>query len=145
MATRYFQTNCARKAFQAGGRGFVFEPVGNWGGSWFGVLATDDESEASILAAACGGTLEEISFEQYDAKKKHLTVTQSGLPGSPRPQPENPLNHAVADRVGSLSPVFKNNGGPNSTENVTRVSIFQTSQQPPKEPILEGAGVKRRW
>ncbi len=145
MPRRYFLTSTASKPLVVGGKSFVFEPVGNWGGSWFGVLATDDESDAIILAGAGHPCLEEISFEHYDAKKKALTVTPNGSPDSRKPQSESPLNHVVADRAGSLSPPSKPNGGPNSTEFITRVSILRTDKVPPKEPILEFGGPRKRF
>lgn len=143
--SRYFLTTTARRPIEAAGKSFVFEPVGQWGGSWLGVLATDDESDANILASCSPTTVEEITFDQYDAKKKHLTLTPNDSRDSPRPRAENPLNHVVAEVAGSTSPTFKPNGGPNSTEGITRVSVLATDRSPPREPILEGSGSKKRW
>lgn len=145
MPRRYFLTTNALKPVTVGGKLFTFEPVGNWGGSWLGVLATDDESDANILAGGANHTLEEISAQQFDAKKKHLSLTPNDSRVSMRQQKESPLSHAVADRAGSLSPPFANNGGPNSTEAITRVSVLKTERQPPKEPILESGGPRKRW
>jgi hypothetical protein len=142
---RYFLTTVASKPFEAGGKLFLFELVGNLGGSSLGVFACADEADANILGAACGTTLEEITAEQYDVKKKRLSLSQSDSPVSRSSLQDSPQNHAVADRVGSLTPPFRDNGGPNSTEGITRVSIFSTDRSPPKEPILEGGGAKKRF
>lgn len=141
---RYFLTTLALAPVTAGGKSFKFEPVGQWGGSWLGVLAVDDESDANILAGACDHTLEEITFTQYDAKKKHLSLTQSDSPVLRRQTSESLQSHVVADRAGSLSPPSNLNGGPNSTEGITRVSVLSTGRQPPHEAILEGES-KKRW
>jgi hypothetical protein len=142
---RYFLTTLASKPVSAGGKSFTFESVCQAGGSWLGVFATDDESDATLLAGACGNTLEEISASQYDAKKKHLSLTARDSLASMRQQNDSPLNHVVADRAGSTVPQFQPNGGPNSTEGITRVSLFSTDKSPPLEPILEGSGAKKRW
>jgi hypothetical protein len=142
---RYFLTTLASRPVSAGGKSFSFEPVCQAGGSWLGVFACDDESDANILAAAAGTTLEEITADQYDAKKKHLSLTARDSPASMRRQSDSPLNHVVADRAGSTVPPFQPNGGPNSTELITRVSIFSTDKSPPNEPILEGSAAKKRW
>lgn len=142
---RYFLSTLASKPVQAGGKSFTFESVCQAGGSWLGVFACADEADANILAGAVDGTLEEISASQYDAKKKHLSLTASDSHASMRPLSDSPLNHAVADRVGSTVPPFQPNGGPNSTELTTRVSLFSTDKSPPQEPILEGNGAKKRW
>jgi hypothetical protein len=142
---RYFLTTTARRPVVAAGKSFTFEPVGQWGGSWLGVFACADEADANILAEACSNTLEEITFEQYDAKKKALSLTGNDSHALRKPPSENPLNHVVAEVAGSLSPAFKPNGGPNSTEGITRVSIFNTERTPPQEAILDSGGPRKRW
>lgn len=142
---RYFLTTTARRPVEASGKSFNFELVGQWGGSWLGVFACADEADANILAGACGSTLEEITEFQYEAKKKALSLTGNDSPASRKPQPENPLNHVLAEVAGSLSPASKPNGGPNSTEMVTRVTVFNTEKTPPLEPILEAGGPRKRW
>lgn len=145
---RYFLASGPRQSvvLTVAGRAFTFEPVGNWGGSWFGVLATDDPSDANILAAGASHQLEEITLEQYEAKKKRLTLSSNDWPGSMRQRPDSPpLQLAVAEVAGRvIAPTFDRNGGPNSTECLTAVTMISTRRQPPAEPILEGAGVRKR-
>jgi|SRR5579859_6959511 len=145
MPRRYFFTTIAHKPVEVGGRSFKFEVVGQAGGSYLGVLATDDESEASILGGGSHPLVEEISEFQYDAKKKCLSVTPNDSRVSTKPLRENPLNHVVAEVAGSTSPTFKPNGGPNSTETITSVSLLRTDRQPPRETILEAGGPRKRW
>lgn len=141
---RYFLTMLADRPVVAGGKAFNFEPVGNRGGSWLGVLAVDDESDANSLAGSASHTLEEISLEQYEVKKKALTATPNASPASTRLPPSNPLDHVVADRAGSTSPTFVNNGGPNSTAGISAVTILTTPRQPPAEAILDAPSTGRR-
>lgn len=142
---RYFLTSAALKPVTVSGRSFKFEPVGTWGGSWFGVLATADEAEANILADGTCPVVEEITETQYQAKKKATSLSPSDSPASTRPPQGSQQLGVIADRAGSTSPTFEVNGGPNSTEKITRLTILTTGRQPPSEPILEGPGTRRRW
>jgi len=99
---RYFRTSNATRQYQAGEFNFTFEPVENIGGSWIGLLAVDNSSAASQLAAAGIPQIEEISKDDYEAVKKkppqsnpHLREQlQQPLPQRPQPAaaPAAPAN-----------------------------------------------------
>lgn len=142
---RYFLCMNASKPVTVSGRSFKFEAVGNLGGSCFGVFATDDESAANILASGVDHTLEEITEAQYIQKKKTIVATPSDSHGWKKPQPDSGPSLSIAEVAGRVTNLtFDRNGGPNSTEMVTPVTILSTKRQPPRELILEGAGQRKR-
>ncbi len=138
---RYFQSIVTGRPLNVGGRSFIFEPVMPLGGGWLGVLAVDDESAASILAAATDEA-DEITEEAYNTfkKKRSGRVTQTGFVPSQTPQikPQPLLPSAVpavsptASTGTEAPPASPEPAGPN-------VSLGVTDAEPPHEPLLEPA------
>ncbi len=149
---RYFLTTNALKPVAVPGYSFNFEPVGQAGGSWLGILATDDESAANILASGVNPTVGEMTEEQYDAKKKPSTGMRNDSHASVK-LPLQPDRHAVVEDAAPSTNLTSRplnggiNGGPNSTEMLTAVTILSTDRQPPAEPILDtnAGGQRKRW
>lgn len=72
--TRYFETTNASLPLLLSGYSFVFEPIEQFGGAWRGILKTDDESAANVLAAH-KGPVSEVTAEEFESlKKKWLQV-----------------------------------------------------------------------
>ena len=141
---RYFVNTSAGQPIVAGGFTFDFELVGLRGGSWFGILAVEDDSAASALLDAGLTSVGEISFDRYDSEKKKAPQANPSLTSSHLPsQPPPPLpGMAVAERVGSLTP-------PPQVSDTSRVIESQTLEStdaaPPEEDLLkEVAKSKRR-
>lgn len=137
--SRYFITTNAALNYSAGGLNFPFEPVAQRGGSWLGVLALDTPSDADILLSAAFPQVAEISQEYYDIQKKKPGVNPSSSPVLPTNQ--KPVGLVVAQVVGQSS----GHGGspvdlakdPNSTANISSVSLLSGAVTPPHEPLLE--------
>lgn len=114
MARRFFQTSNASRRYRAGGLSLSFELTENVGGTWRGVLATDDESVASTLLAAGHPQIQEITQEQYEAQKKTLHGTGfSSFKALPQPPPPPPApkvalvaggNTLVAEDISDVPP-----------------------------------------
>ncbi len=143
---RYFLTVNASRPHVAGGLTFVFEPVSNRGGSWLGILAVEEDSAASTLAAASLPGVDEIPHERYDGLKKKRTATRIGRSESHVRQPPRTARDVAVARVadhregirGSLTdakaePVI---------QKVTSVSLLSTSKQPPREPLLDAPSIR---
>lgn len=72
---RYFRTTNASRRYTVGGFAFVFEPIGQIGGSWSGVLEVGNDSASTALAAALPPQIEEITAEIYaDVKKNAVEI-----------------------------------------------------------------------
>lgn len=85
---RVFKTTNASRRYYAGGFAFDFEPVGNFGGAWLGVLAVADEAAANALAAAKIPQVSEITQEEHDdLKKKPPTLSSFKVSQQPSPVP----------------------------------------------------------
>lgn len=142
---RYFTSLVTGRPLNVGGRSFIFEPVEPMGGSWLGVLTVDDESAASILAAATEAA-SEITEAEYDRlkKKRQAQGTQPDLTPSRTPQP--PPLPLVAGASHAERPTNSIGADPASAaaETVASISLLTTSKQPPPEPLLDTAPVKRR-
>lgn len=148
---RYFINTNAGRPLEVGGRSFTFESVGQRGGSWLGVLAVDEESAANILANCGVHGVEECPHLTYDSLKKKLPGTSNSRVGFQR-QPSAPHPAlAVADHAGQVSTqravsYGRPNGGPNSTELITGVTLLAKKLTAPSEPILvQGGGPTRGW
>jgi len=141
---RYFLNTSAQRPLTVGGHSFDFELVGLRGGSWLGVLAVEDESAASVLAANMPEEIGEIEFPQYETLKKKLSANTGSSPAWPRPTSTNP-SIAVADRVGAPSTPGASDRpiDHNSTANLTAVSLLTTKNAPPVESLLQNSGRKR--
>lgn len=66
---RFFKTTNSSRSYKTAGLEFSFEPVGQIGGSWFGVLALE-KSSAGILAGAAFPQVTELTEEEYNDEKK---------------------------------------------------------------------------
>lgn len=140
---RYFLTTNVSRSFSANGFSFSdFEPVGQRGGSWFGVLAVADEAAASALAASIASGenigVDEISAEVYDIQKKKgssnsPTLSESGQNRSPA----QVLSAAPAASHGYPSVS-------NSTEMITPVTLLTGEATPPHESLLEQPAIRRK-
>ena len=144
---RYFLTVNASRPYIAGGLTFVFEPVQNRGGSWLGVLAVAEDAAANTLAGASLMGVEEITVERYDSLKKKLMGIPGGPSGSRRPQRvPTPGAGAVAVRLVEQSGRTPGVGNPlipkSAPAAVETVSLQTTSQEPPREPLLESPSHK---
>lgn len=142
---RYFLSTNASRNYISGGRSFEFEPIALRGGSWFGVLALDEESDANILLSAGFPQVDEIDFATYDAQKKKVETREPSTFQNSLPRP-NPVGLAVAPVVGQSSAP----GGapdlskdPNSTSHLSAVSLMSGSVTPPHEPLLEQPATRR--
>lgn len=153
---RYFMTTIADRPVRAGGRQFIFEPVALRGGSWFGVLALDEESGASILSGANHPSVSEIDLAAYEAEKKKQESSQARWTGSPpihRPPPGNApsvADHAgrLIDRTSGIDQVRSGPGqsvAPSAGTGISAVTLLTTKKQPPIDPILIDAGVKGKF
>lgn len=142
---RYFITTNASRNYSAGGIGFPFEPVAQRGGSWLGVLALDNPSDANILLSAGFPQVAEIDEARYDSLKKKLVARPTDSPVSPEKQ--SPAGLAVANRVGQSS--VRGAGGvdltkdPNSTAGISAVALMSAAVTPPHEPLLEQSTSRR--
>lgn len=137
---RYFICTNAGRPVIAGGQTFTFEPVSNWGGSWLGVLAVEDDSSANILSQSGNGQVEEITKDYYDIQKKKQSVVSSNSTVSPTRPPFAMSAHAARP----AAPPTGQTEGFNSTEMITPVTLLTTRAQPPREPLLEGGGPQPR-
>lgn len=137
--SRYFITTNAALTFAAGGINFPFEPVAQRGGSWLGVLALDNPSDADILISAGFQQVDEINEARFDSLKKKPVASPSNSPVWPTNQ--KPVGLVVAPVVGQSS----GHGGspvdlskdPNSTAMMSSVSLLSGAVTPPHEPLLE--------
>lgn len=138
--TRYFQSLGAGHAIEIGGRSFIFEPVEPMGGSWVGVLATDEESAANILASA---NLE-ITQEAYDRiKKKVMAVTEPAL-GPSRTLPRPPPQPIVVDAVRAEDRINFTSAKPVVEQPTKSVVLTTTKLRPPAEPLIDAPPEKKR-
>lgn len=143
---RYFLNSSANRPVVVGGHSFSFELVGLRGGSWLGILAVEDDSAASILAASLPSTMDEIDAEHYERLKKKSSANQGTSPAWPRPTYQD-RSLTVAERagrppiLGASSPSVIDH---NSTANITAVSLLTTRNLPPTEPLLAVQGGKSR-
>jgi hypothetical protein len=150
--TRYFQSMVTGRPLTVGGRSFIFEPVEPLGGSWLGVLAVDDESAASILAAD-GSAVWEITAEQFESLKKKQTGRETpqgfGLSQTPRLPPQ-PLQAAAAPAGHRAD--FNSDGAvravPESVRTtaapVASIELKTTDQRPPDEALFDSPAPKRK-
>ena len=146
--SRYFLTVNASRPYIAGGLTFLFEPVQNRGGSWLGVLAVEEDSAASSLAAAKLVGVEEITEERFTNLKKKITGTPSAPSGSPRPR-RVPTPGAVVAGVRVVEPSGRTPGvgnplipRPAPAAVVESVSLQTTTAQPPSEALLDSPSIK---
>ena len=146
--SRYFLTINASHPYIAGGLTFVFEPVQNRGGSWLGVLAVEEDSAASALAAAHLFGVEEITDERFENLKKKITGTPSGPSASPRPR-RVPTPGAGAEGVRLVEPSGRTPGvgnplipRPAPTQVIESVSLQTTTAQPPAEALLDSPSIR---
>lgn len=94
---RYFKTTNASRRYTAGRLAFTFEPVSNIGGSWLGVLAVEDNSAASTIAAAALPQVQEISQEIFEDLKKKPQSNPHFL--ASREVPPSSRQHPVVGHV----------------------------------------------
>ena len=146
---RYFLTTNASRPVIAGGLTFSFEPVQNRGGSWLGVLAVDEDSAASALAAAGLPGIDEISAERYEGIKKKVVRTLNGTSASPLPRRvQTPGANAEAVRLvepSARAPGVGNPLIPRRAEPVAApesVMLQTTTAQPPAEALLDSPSLK---
>lgn len=145
MSTRYFQSTVTGRPLYVGGRSFIFEPVEPRGGSWLGVLAVDDESSATILAAQTVAVWE-ITPEKYESLKKKLRATgtsQGFAPSQPPRLPPQPLA-ANAGRAEHPANSTTEAANPAPAATVPSVTLATTDKSPPVEPLLENVTTKRK-
>lgn len=142
---RYFLTTNASRSFVASGFTFAdFEPVGQRGGSWLGVLEVADDAASSALTAAIAeGKLtgiDEISAERYDMLKKKGSGSSTSSTVSQRNPSRTPGQSVAA------SSVERHTGhtDPNSTGMITAVTLLTGDATPPHESLLEQPAVRRR-
>ena len=111
------------------------------GGSWVGVLAVDDESAASVLAEQGY----EITEERYNQLKKKVSPVGIAPAFSPLSLPKAPPS-AIVESVGRAADrtAFNSEPAPKAEVAVGGVVLATTTKQPPFEPLLEPAPVKRR-
>lgn len=140
---RYFLTINASHPYVAGGLTFSFEPVQNRGGSWLGVLAVEEDSAASTLAAAKLFGVEEIGDERFISLKKKLMGLPDSLNGSPKPQRVR-IPAAAVEGVRVVEPSGRTPGvgnpliqRPAAAPVIEAVTLQSTSAQPPVEPLIE--------
>lgn len=145
---RYFLTINASRPYIAGGLTFSFEPVQNRGGSWLGVLAVENESAASALAAAKLFGVEEIGDERFISLKKKLMGLPDSLNGSPKPQRvRTPGANVEGVRVVEPSGRTPGVGNPLIQRPAPvapvpeAVSLQSTSAQPPVEPLIDSPSI----
>lgn len=144
--SRYFITTNASRTYSAGGITFPFEPVAQRGGSWLGVLALDEESEANILLSGGFQQVAEIDLARYDSLKKKPAANQTSSPAFPtKPKPQGPgvagvVGQSSVPGVASAVDLTKD---PNSTAMMTSVTLLSGSANPPHEPMLEQQAPKR--
>lgn len=100
---RYFRTTNASRRYTVGGFAFVFEPIGQIGGSWSGVLEVGDDSASTALAAALPPQIEEITAEIYADVKKNASKSLRPTNEFHQPHPSSMLPSAapVAEKVAS--------------------------------------------
>lgn len=141
---RYFLTTNASRSFTTGGFTFSnFEPVGQRGGSWLGVLEVADEAASSALGAAIqAGTVagvDEINAERFDILKKKGSASSTNLTESQGRSQQTPgVNAKPAEPHGALPGT-----NPNSTEHITAVTLAMGTAFPPREPLLDEPAIKR--
>lgn len=148
---RYFLTINASRPYVAGGFTFTFEPVQNRGGSWLGVLAVEEDSVASTLAAAGLYGVEEITVERYDTLKKKVARMMPETSASQRQQqaPTRPPNGVGVRLVEQSGRVHGGNpliprAAPAvvAAPPVESVSLQSTSAQPPVEALLDSPSIR---
>jgi hypothetical protein len=140
---RYFITTNASRSYSTGGFTFSdFEPVGQRGGSWLGVLAVADEAAASALASgvAAGQVpgVDEITFERFDLLKKKGTGNSTSSTVSQR----NPSQRPPASANPAVNHTARTD--PNSTGMITAVTLLTGEATPPHESLLEQPAVRRK-
>ena len=133
---RYFLTTNASLPVNTPAGSFIFEPVGQMGGSWFGVLAVADEAAASSLVGATN--TDEITLEHYERVKKKTQhssystgfkaapVSLPGKAAEPAPKPTSPAS-AELDEPAPIG----------------SVDLLTTTEQPPVEALLADAPKKK--
>lgn len=143
---RYFISTNASRNYSAGGITFAFEPVSLRGGSWLGVLALEEDSDANILLSAGFPQVAEINQERYENEKKKQTGQRTSSPTQPgNPKPVGP---GVAEAVGRSSghgagDVADLSRNPNSTSGIGAISLLSAPVTPPHEPLLEQPSTRR--
>lgn len=137
--SRFFVTTNASRTYAAGGINFPFEPVSQRGGSWLGVLALDNETEASILLSAGFPQVAEITEERYQLEKKKLEPRQNSSPVLPtKPVPvAGVAGVAGQSSVRGVAKGVDPAKDPNSTALLTSVTLLGSRATPPHEPLLE--------
>lgn len=84
---RYFRTSNASRQYRTGDIAVTFEPLENTGGNWSGLLAVDDDANASKIVAANLPQITEITKEEYEGLKKKPAHTSGSFQDSPMPPP----------------------------------------------------------
>lgn len=135
---RYFLTINASRPVTTPGGTFEFEPVGQRGGSWFGVLAVDD-SAASTLAGVFG--VDEITQERFEELKKktqHSSVSTEMEPNrlQRQPDPATPVQSP-----GNPLPTSEN---PQTDSSLAGIILRISDEVPPVEPLMQEPVKKSR-
>lgn len=131
---RYFLTTNASLPVNTPAGSFIFEPVGQRGGSWFGVLAVADDAAASSLVGAL--TVDEITEEHFNRVKKKTQHSNYSTEFLSNPAPVLPSPPAP-----DVAPVVVPT--PTATEIGPSVDLAVTNDVPPHEPLLEEAPKKK--
>ena len=146
---RYFHTSNASRPYSAGGLAFTFQPTGQIGGSWHGILAVESDSAASALANAAFPQVTEITEESYKEYDEAQKKTEGKQPFGPLRglsfKPRHPVAALVAARGGQSKSATADDA-PATAETPkadTPPVIAVTSAQPPEEPLTHTVSLKR--
>lgn len=88
MQTKFYEALNSNRAIRAGDFNFTFEPYRCFGGTWYGLLATDKEDEQTALATLTtnpGSAVTEISEADFLAKKNPAAIPLSLQNSKPLP------------------------------------------------------------
>ncbi len=120
---RYFLTTNASLPVNTPAGSFIFDPVGQRGGSWFGVLAVADDAAASSLVGAL--TVDEITEEHFNRVKKKTQASNYSTEYQSNPAPVHAQEPAAAPAA-APSPIVSEN-----------IDLKIGHEQPPHEPLLD--------
>jgi hypothetical protein len=141
---RYFRTSNASRRYSAGGHAFIFEPVENIGGSWTGLLAVEDDSAASSLAAANLPQVTEITADAFEGlKKKPLSPNSSYRESAPQRQAQSPQLALVGAAVVATSPIANNPAVADAPAAVS-IDLVEAAIEVPDELKTEAVPQKKR-
>ena len=133
---RYFLKTSVTQPLTLAGFTFEFEPVAIRGGSWFGVLAVEDDSAANALAEY-GMDVGEITQARYESEKKKTIQASLSVP-------EEQLKQLIEPALPPLAEPATSHTNRISDDVASLGELTTTDQSPPREPLIDDPPPKRR-